>query len=309
MSVASEDKTTVARRCIQRCPPRGQAITLQRTQLGGSFAHTWVLDRAITSSVEPRSYDRARVADHARCIPGHSEHRSGGRNFAGHRAQRALWQRPAGRDGRSDVRVDGRRHQSHARTRRRLAFPIVGAARAPCIGPAVPAGGRCRSESWSPPRSSCAPDSYSVSGSGRGSCASVAWLFVPTVFGVAFTMAVITLALYAANTIVVEATELVWGLLMFFSTGFVPLPPVPRLDSAGRPTSADELRRRGDARIVTWRSGARADGRNAALVGWHRRCVRGTDGDRVSKGQHAGMKCFIAVFPTARELETCSHRR
>ena len=61
----------------------------------------------------------------------------------------------------------------------------------------------------------------------QGILASVAWLFVPTVFGVAFTMAVITLALYAANTIVVEATEIVWGLLMFFSTGFVPLDQYP----------------------------------------------------------------------------------
>ena len=62
----------------------------------------------------------------------------------------------------------------------------------------------------------------------QGSLASVAWLFIPTVFGVAFTMVVITLALYAANTIVVEATEIVWGLLMFFSTGFVPLDQYPR---------------------------------------------------------------------------------
>jgi ABC-2 type transport system permease protein len=62
----------------------------------------------------------------------------------------------------------------------------------------------------------------------QGILASVAWLFVPTVFGVAFTMIVITLALYSANTIVVEATEIIWGLLMFFSTGFVPLDQYPR---------------------------------------------------------------------------------
>jgi ABC-2 type transport system permease protein len=62
----------------------------------------------------------------------------------------------------------------------------------------------------------------------QGILASVAWLFIPTVFGVAFAMVVITLALYAANTIVVEATEIVWGLLMFFSTGFVPLDQYPR---------------------------------------------------------------------------------
>ena len=62
----------------------------------------------------------------------------------------------------------------------------------------------------------------------QGILASVAWLFIPTAFGVAFTMVVITLALYAANTIVVEATEVVWGLLMFFCTGFVPLDRYPR---------------------------------------------------------------------------------
>jgi ABC-2 type transport system permease protein len=62
----------------------------------------------------------------------------------------------------------------------------------------------------------------------QGILASVVWLFVPTSFGVAFTMVVITLALYAANTIVVEATEVVWGLLMFFSTGFVPVEQYPR---------------------------------------------------------------------------------
>lgn len=62
----------------------------------------------------------------------------------------------------------------------------------------------------------------------QGILPSVAWLFVPTAFGVAFTMAVITLALYAANTIVVEGTEILWGLLMFFSTGLVPVHQYPR---------------------------------------------------------------------------------
>jgi ABC-2 type transport system permease protein len=62
----------------------------------------------------------------------------------------------------------------------------------------------------------------------QGILASVAWLFVPTAFGLAFTVIVITLALYSAKTIAVEATELIWGLLMFFSTGFVPLNQFPR---------------------------------------------------------------------------------
>jgi ABC-2 type transport system permease protein len=62
----------------------------------------------------------------------------------------------------------------------------------------------------------------------QGILPSVAWLFVPIPFGVAFTVFVITLALYAANTIVVEATEIVWGFMMFFSSGFVPVDQYPR---------------------------------------------------------------------------------
>jgi ABC-2 type transport system permease protein len=34
--------------------------------------------------------------------------------------------------------------------------------------------------------------------------------------------------LYAANTWVIEGTEIIWGLLMFFSIGFVPLEQHPR---------------------------------------------------------------------------------
>jgi ABC-2 type transport system permease protein len=62
----------------------------------------------------------------------------------------------------------------------------------------------------------------------QGILASVTWLFIPTAFGLAFTMVVITLALYSAKTIAVEGTEVIWGMLMFFSTGFVPLNEYPR---------------------------------------------------------------------------------
>jgi ABC-2 type transport system permease protein len=61
----------------------------------------------------------------------------------------------------------------------------------------------------------------------QGILESLAWLFIPTVWGLAFTMVVITIALYAANTIMVEATEVIWGMLMFFSTGFVPADQYP----------------------------------------------------------------------------------
>ncbi|TPG32280.1 peptide ABC transporter permease [Mycobacterium hodleri] len=56
---------------------------------------------------------------------------------------------------------------------------------------------------------------------------SVAWVFIPALFGVAFSAAILTLALYSANTIVPQATEIVCAILMFFSTGFVPLDQFP----------------------------------------------------------------------------------
>ncbi len=44
----------------------------------------------------------------------------------------------------------------------------------------------------------------------------------------AFSAAVLTLALYSANTIVPQATEIICAMLMFFTTGFVPLDQYPR---------------------------------------------------------------------------------
>jgi ABC-2 type transport system permease protein len=62
----------------------------------------------------------------------------------------------------------------------------------------------------------------------QGILESAVWLFMPAVFGVAFSAAVITLALYSANTIVPQATEIICAILFFFSTGFVPLDQFPR---------------------------------------------------------------------------------
>ena len=62
----------------------------------------------------------------------------------------------------------------------------------------------------------------------QGILESVAWIFIPAVFGVALSAAVLTLALYSANTIVPQATEIVIAMLMFFSTGFVPLDQFPK---------------------------------------------------------------------------------
>lgn len=61
----------------------------------------------------------------------------------------------------------------------------------------------------------------------EGLLSLIAWVVVPAVFGVAFSIAVMTVALYTANTIVVEATAVVSGILMFFSSGFVPLDQYP----------------------------------------------------------------------------------
>ena len=61
----------------------------------------------------------------------------------------------------------------------------------------------------------------------QGILESVAWLFVPACLGLAFSATVITIALYAPSTIMVEATEVIWAALMFFSTGFVPLEQYP----------------------------------------------------------------------------------
>ncbi|MGB0436372.1 MAG: ABC transporter permease [Mycobacterium sp.] len=61
----------------------------------------------------------------------------------------------------------------------------------------------------------------------QGIPAAIAWVFMPAMFGVALSAAVLTLALYSSNTIVPQATEIIIAMLMFFSTGFVPLDQYP----------------------------------------------------------------------------------
>ncbi|MCV7152028.1 ABC transporter permease [Mycobacterium pyrenivorans] len=61
----------------------------------------------------------------------------------------------------------------------------------------------------------------------QGLPAAIAWVFMPALFGVALSAAVLTLALYSSNTIVPQATEIVIAMLMFFSIGFVPLDQYP----------------------------------------------------------------------------------
>ena len=61
----------------------------------------------------------------------------------------------------------------------------------------------------------------------QGIFPSVAWLFVPVTFGVAFAILVTTLAFYSADTVLAESAALHSALLFFFCTGFVPLAQYP----------------------------------------------------------------------------------
>ena len=62
----------------------------------------------------------------------------------------------------------------------------------------------------------------------HGALASLAWLCLPAVFGVAFAVLVLTVALYWPSTTLVEAIATVQYLGLFFCTGFVPLEQYPR---------------------------------------------------------------------------------
>ena len=61
----------------------------------------------------------------------------------------------------------------------------------------------------------------------QGVIASLMWLSVPVILGIAFAVTVTTVALYAAEVLVVEAVELVQALAIFFSTGLLPLDQYP----------------------------------------------------------------------------------
>ncbi len=62
----------------------------------------------------------------------------------------------------------------------------------------------------------------------QGLPAAIAWVFMPALFGVALSAAVLTLALYSSSTLVPQATDIVVAVLMFFSIGFVPLDQYPK---------------------------------------------------------------------------------
>jgi ABC-2 type transport system permease protein len=62
----------------------------------------------------------------------------------------------------------------------------------------------------------------------HGFSASLAWLCVPVLFGVAFSVLVLTIALYWPSTTLVDVMVVVNSLLLFFCTGFVPLDQYPK---------------------------------------------------------------------------------
>ena len=113
MSVASEDKTTVAGIAFSdlRSAARRNARENSARRL---VAHTWILTARLLRrwSRDPATVLESLIMPVLLLVTVNIVLGDG--SFAAHRAQRSLWQRPAARDGRGHVRVNGRRHQSHA---------------------------------------------------------------------------------------------------------------------------------------------------------------------------------------------------
>lgn len=61
----------------------------------------------------------------------------------------------------------------------------------------------------------------------QGLIPSLVWISVPVILGIAIAAMVTTVALYTAQTVVVEGVELVQAIAIFFSTGLVPLNSYP----------------------------------------------------------------------------------
>lgn len=61
----------------------------------------------------------------------------------------------------------------------------------------------------------------------QGLIPSLMWISVPVILGIAIAAMVTTVALYTAQTVVVEGFELVQAIAIFFSTGLVPLNSYP----------------------------------------------------------------------------------
>lgn len=61
----------------------------------------------------------------------------------------------------------------------------------------------------------------------QGPLASLVWLFVPVIFGVACATLIMAVALFWGRMLIVQAVTVVHALAIFFSTGFIPLASYP----------------------------------------------------------------------------------
>ena len=167
----------------------------------------------------------------------------------------------------------------------RSAFPIMGGACAPGFGLALSNRRRCGSDLFT----SVVMLSVGIILGFRfrqGVIASLMWLSVPVILGIAFAVTVTTVALYAAEVLVVEAVELVQALAIFFSTGLLPLDQYPHWIQpvvAHQPVSYAVAAMRGLSA-----GGPVLSPMIATCCGrGHLRRVRRTPGNRLSTGQHA----------------------
>ncbi|MEU6829507.1 ABC transporter permease [Nocardia beijingensis] len=62
----------------------------------------------------------------------------------------------------------------------------------------------------------------------EGVAATIAFLFLPVLFGLAFATVVTSVAVFTAKATLVEGITILTSLMMFFSTGFVPLVAFPK---------------------------------------------------------------------------------
>ena len=226
MSVASQDKTTVALGAISAMSAGRPGVTLKRTLSACSFAHTWILTARLLRrwGRDPATVLESLIMPVVLLMTVNIVLGDGISQLTGHSALYGSVPLIAMVGAMSGSMVGGIGLIGERQTG---AVPIVGAARAPGIGPAFETGGRC------------GPDRGNYCGHHvrrararfplpAGDPGSVAWLFIPTAFGVAFTMAVDHPRLVHGEHDRGEATEMVWGMLMFFRSGFVPVDQYPR---------------------------------------------------------------------------------
>lgn len=121
----------------------------------------------------------------------------------------------------------------------------------------------------------------------QGPVETLLWISVPVIFSMAFAAVVTTVTLYTAEIIVVEAVELMQMLLVFFSTGVLPLHEFPRWIQplvAHQPVSYATTAMRGFATggpvgtamimVLLWSAGIAAACAVPMLIGYRRASTR-----------------------------------